>query len=116
MEQDRGDKGKFAAKGDQIRQVRTIRLTDKTWGLLGEKADDQDMSRADYLEALFAGDVELEVEESEQSKATELDFDIDEITAILLEALKLKANAGGKIKAKIKECLELMGIELEDTE
>lgn len=108
MEQDRGDGGKFAAKGDDIRAVRSVRLTDNTWRTLGERADDQDMTRADYLEALVAGEVEWE-SEGVESDQQDLDFDPDEIAEILKEALTLKANAGGKIKLRIKEALQLMG-------
>lgn len=108
MEQDRSEGGKFAAKGDAIRAVRSIRLTDTVWQALGDRADDQDMTRADYLEALAAGEVEWE---SEQAGQQELDFDPDEIAEILREALTLKANAGGKIKIRIREALQLMGYE-----
>lgn len=108
IEQERSDGGKFAAKGDAIRAVRSIRLTDATWSALGDKADDQDMTRADYLEGLFAGEVNWESEECEQ---TELDFDPEDVVQILREALTLKANAGGKIKLRIKEALQLMGYE-----
>lgn len=107
VEQDRGDRGRFAAKGDAIRAVRSIRLTDQTWKALGDKADDQDMTRADYLEALASGDVEWE----SQAKDEELDFDPDEVAEILKEALQLKSNAGGKIKLRIKEALQLMGFD-----
>ena len=54
--------------------------------------------------------------DNDVDEKSDLDFDLDEVSEILLEALKLKANAGGKIKAKIKECLELMGVDLEETE
>lgn len=106
-EQDRGDRGRFAAKGDVSRAVRSIRLTDTTWEALGEKADDHDMSRADYLEALAAGEVEWDSEGSESNH----DFDPDEVAEILQDALVLKANAGGKIKARIKDALILMGFD-----
>lgn len=110
MEQDRQDGGKFAAKGESIRAVRSIRLTDVTWQVLGDKADDQDMSKADYLEALAAGEVGWESEETEPDQPS-FDFDPDEIAEVLKEALTFKANAGGKIKTKIKEALELMGFD-----
>lgn len=110
MEQDRGDRGKFAAKGDSIRVVRSIRLTDQAWEVLGDKADEQDMSRADYLEALVSGDVKWDGEDFEP----ELDFDLKEVTEILMDALPLKSNAGGKIKIAIKEALRLMGVELDE--
>lgn len=111
-EQDRGDRGRFTAKGESIRVVRSIRLTDQTWKVLGDRADDQDMTRADYLEALTSGDLEWESE----AKNEELDFDLDEVAEILKQALKLKSNAGGKIKLRIKEALQLMGVDLDEDE
>lgn len=112
IEQER-DNGKFAAKGNENRAVRSIRLTDSTWNTLEDKASEQDMSKADYLEALMNGEVEWETEESDHDK-TELDFDIEEVVEILTEALTLKPNAGGKIKTEIKRALEVMGFEVEE--
>lgn len=109
MQQDKDDRGRFASKGDSIRQVRTVRLTDATWKALGQKADDQDMNRADYLEALLAGEVDWDSDAD--SDRQEFDFDPDEVAELLREALTLKANAGGKIKVKIREALEMMGID-----
>jgi hypothetical protein len=43
----------------------------------------------------------------------ESEFDLDEVTQVLQEALELKANAGGKIKTKIRKVLELLGAEEE---
>jgi hypothetical protein len=39
--------------------------------------------------------------------------DLDEVGEILNEALKLKSNAGGAIKTKIREALKLLGIDEE---
>lgn len=111
IEQER-DNGKFAAKGSEPRAVRSIRLTDSAWNALEDKASEQDMSKADYLEALVSGEVDWESDNSEDDK-TEFDFDIDEVVEILTEALTLKPNAGGKIKTEIKRALELMGFEVE---
>lgn len=111
-EQDRGDRGRFTTKGNAARAVRSVRLTDNAWKVLGEKADDQDMTRADYLEALTSGDLEWESEARDE----ELDFDLDEVAEILKEALTLKSNAGGKIKLRIKEALQLMGVDLDENE
>ena len=44
--------GKFALKDDDYRQVRSLRLTDKTWKVLGRKAEGFGMTRADYLEEM----------------------------------------------------------------
>lgn len=57
VEQGRQESGKFAAKSEEIRQVRAIRLTDTTWDKLGEWAELQSLSRADFLEELVKKNV-----------------------------------------------------------
>ncbi len=113
IEQER-DNGKFAPKGNENRTVRSIRATDSTWNALEEKASEQDMTKADYLEALVSGEIDWESEDSEKDEVAEFDFDVEEVAEVLREALTLKANAGGKIKTEIKRALELMGFEVED--
>jgi hypothetical protein len=110
IEQER-DNGKFAAKGSELRTVRSIRLTDSTWNALEDKASEQDMSKADYLEALVSGEIDWESDDFDKEQVAE--FDIDEVVEILTEALTLKSNAGGAIKKEIKKALELMGFEVE---
>ena len=46
----RGDQGKFALKSDEYRLVRSFRLTDTAWNLLGEIANSQSITRADLIE------------------------------------------------------------------
>lgn len=111
MEQDKDERGRFAAKGKVIRSVRSIRLTDQCWEILGEKAEDNDMSKADYLEALATGEIEWESEEVDAPDRLGHDFDPEEVAEILKEALTFKANAGGKIKTKIREALLVMGFD-----
>ncbi len=111
-EQDRNEHGKFLAKGEAMRAVRSIRLTDAAWEALGDRADEQDMSRADYLEALTAGEIDWNAENSDRS--SELEFEPEEVAEILREALPLKAHAGGAIKVKIREALEIMGFDPEE--
>ena len=41
--------GKFALHIDDYRQVRSLRLTDETWKVLGIAAECLGMTRADYL-------------------------------------------------------------------
>ena len=49
-QQGRNKLGKFSAKSDTNRQVRSIRLTDATWNKLGDLADERSITRADLLE------------------------------------------------------------------
>lgn len=112
IEQER-ENGKFAAKGSELRTVRSIRLTDSTWNALEDKASVHDMSKADYLEALVRGEIEWESDDSDKDQATEFDFDIEEVVEILTDAIDLKPQAGGAIKKEIKKALKLMGFEVE---
>ena len=45
--------GKFTLKANQPRQVRSIRLTAKTWEILGEIAHQRGITRADLIENLI---------------------------------------------------------------
>jgi hypothetical protein len=45
---------------------------------------------------------------------SDTDSNIDEVIEILRDALTLRANAGGAIKARIREALELLGFDGED--
>lgn len=112
-DQDKDDLGRFAKKSNSERIVRSIRATDEVWNLLGDKAKENDMTRADFLEALVNEEV---VWNEENNVESEVDFDVDEVAEILKEALTLKSNAGGKIKTKIREALELMNVELDDVD
>jgi len=58
MEQPKNTRGQFAKKGNTERQVRSIRLTDEAWNILGEKAKQHQMNRADFLEALTRNQVD----------------------------------------------------------
>lgn len=49
---ERGNDGKFTAKGDEPRKVRSFRLSDETYDAISEAAESLDMSRGDYLEKL----------------------------------------------------------------
>jgi hypothetical protein len=66
--------GKFALKDDDYRQVRSVRLTDESWKILGIAAECLGMSRADYLEKVIRGNVypsiTREKEPIDQAKTT----------------------------------------------
>jgi hypothetical protein len=52
MKRKRDIQGKFTRKNQDYRQVRSLRLTDRTWKAWGERADRFDLSRADLVENL----------------------------------------------------------------
>lgn len=104
---DRNHNGQFTRKGEALREVRTIRATQETWDWLGDIAYGENCSRADALENLvenyFANLPEGEVEGEDTLG------NLEQATALLEEALDLKANAGGAIKERIRKALALLG-------
>ena len=91
---ERNFRGQYVHKSDSDRQVRSIRVTDEIWADFGEMADLQGITRADLLEEI----VESNSVSSNNRRAI----------SILQEALKLRANAGGAIKKKIREVLLIL--------
>ena len=94
--QGRNKKGQFDSKSDSKRKVRTIRVTDKVWNEFGEMAVQRGITRADLLEQIVVSDCVILGNN-------------DEVVKVLNEALKLKANAGGAIKNKIRDVLDILG-------
>ena len=94
--QTRNKKGQFDRKSSTDRKVRSIRVTDEAWSKFGEMASQLSITRADLLENFITNNSVL--------------HGSDEIIQILKDALKLRANAGGAIKEKIRIVLELLNI------
>ena len=92
--QNRNFRGQFVNKSDGNRQVRSIRVTDEIWEKFGNIASERSITRADLLEELV--------------KSNSLSSSTNQSIIILQEALKLKANAGGAIKEKIREALLIL--------
>ena len=93
--QGRDSKGRFSNKSDFKRKVRTFRATDEVWEKLGIMADDRGITRADFIEEFVITNRVIHGKPKEDG------------VEILREALRLRANAGGAIKKKIKEYLNL---------
>ncbi len=79
MEQDR-ENGKFALKGSEPRILRSIRLTDNCWQVLGDLADDRGCSRSDFLEELAENNFEEVISEDDSTR--------DDILAMIREVLE----------------------------
>lgn len=94
MIQGRNEKGQFDNKSDSERKVRSIRVTDRIWQEFGEIAVKRGITRADLLEEIVDTDRVIRRD--------------SKVIKILEEALKLKANAGGAIKKKVKDALKLL--------
>jgi hypothetical protein len=101
----RNDSGQFALKSDEVRSVRSIRATVWIWNEFGFLADGLKISRADLLEQwVKPGGQPSPFGDSDQVVGVtpvELGIAIETLN----EALTLKANAGGAIKALIREAL-----------
>lgn len=91
------EKGRFAAKSDSERMVRSIRATPRVWDDFGFMADQRRITRADLLEQWVS-----------QSGPSTTQAQSAIAIALLKEALELKANSGGAIKAKIRQALEYL--------
>lgn len=100
MREPRTEKGKFAPKSDSEREVRSIRATKRVWDDFGFEADKRRITRADLLEVWVS---------SPPATAPSGDgHDLEQVITILEQALTMKANAGGAIKAEIRKALELL--------
>jgi hypothetical protein len=97
--QERTDTGRFAAKSEHERKVRSIRATNRTWDDFGYEADKRRITRADLLEQ-WVKDCDLD--------APACSVVPPEALELLREALTLKANAGGAIKQRIRDALALI--------
>ena len=94
MKQEKDWHGRFIHKSDDYRQVRSIRVTNEIWENFGKTALELGITRADLLEEIFKNDG--------------LFFNLHSVINLLQKALKLKANAGGAIKKKIREVLLIL--------
>ena len=94
MVQGRNKKGRFVSKSQSGRKVRSIRVTDEVWNKFGEMAVQRGITRADLLEEVVNDNRVI--------------LGNGEVVRMLEEALKLKANAGGAIKKKIRDVLEIL--------
>lgn len=97
MTQGRNQKGQFSSKGEEFREVRSLRLTNSAWEKLGKMAEERGITRADLIEDWIL------LEGSSPNL-----INVNEVIDILTKALTLKANAGGAIKDQIKIALKLL--------
>jgi hypothetical protein len=99
MKEPRTEQGKFAPKSTAERKVRSIRVTDRAWDDFGFEADKRRITRADLLEMWVT---------SPPATSPSGAADLAQVISVLEQALTLKANAGGAIKAEIRKALELL--------
>ena len=105
MEQGRNEVGQFSSKGEERREVRSIRLTDSAWEKLGNIANERGITRADLIEDMMCSKGRGD---GASIQSREKQVNLSQITDILKSALYLKANAGGAIKEKIRKVLTII--------
>ena len=110
MKRPRNKLGVFINKSKSPRMNRTLRMTNEVWERLGNLAESQDMTRSDLLEAWTLNDAgHGEIMDRIQDLGSHAGHGlVDRAIEILNEGLTFKANAGGKIKAKIREAVSLL--------
>lgn len=67
-ERDRLSDGTFAPKSSQIREVKSLRVTDETWDAMGKLARAQGITRADLIEQWVMERQQLEVGEGSSTR------------------------------------------------
>ena len=104
MERDSG--GKFTAKGDEPRKVRSFRLTDSTYEAISDVAESLDMSKGDYLEKL--NDDGVFTDSDDETSVENVQEVFDGVIRGLLEDLydENELEIGSKDKAPVKRYLE----------
>lgn len=106
MTQDRTEEGKFAPKSNEPRHVRTIRLTDTTWGKMGYAADKRRITRADLVEQMAEDGV---FDDEPGSTQLSCAISLNEIEAAIEEILSDTAvTRGGKDKGAVKRGLQAL--------
>ena len=95
--QGRSQRGRFAPKSDENREVRSFRLTDSTWQRLGELAALKNLTRSDLLEFWMQADTP-----EQQSGITSNQLD-DAIAQVLNDPA---VTRHGKDRGSVRRALE----------
>ena len=110
MKRARDKHGVFKQKSRSKRITKTVRVSNEIWEKFGNLAQSQNMTRADLLEIWILSHA---THGDKASKIMDLDNQvthglIGKAIEILSEGLTLKANAGGRIKVKIREAISTL--------
>lgn len=110
IRQERNESGKFAAKSEEFRKVRSIRLTDATWDELGRLSDQRCITRADLIEelaqsGLLAKAVATENDVPLEASRITLTKIQDEILSLLNDPI---VTRNGKDRGSVKRALQAL--------
>lgn len=86
--QSRNESGKFAAKSNENRQVRSIRLTDSAWDKLGQLALERGITRADLLEEWMIDGLPIDLQNDSCKNFHNLP-DVKTVEELFLSSLKV---------------------------
>jgi predicted DNA-binding ribbon-helix-helix protein len=100
--QGRGDRGRFASKSDDFRQVRSLRLADTTWEKLGAAASQQSITRADLIERLVESGA---LEQQPTTSGITLQQVEEAVTQILNDP---QVTRNGKDKGSVRRALKAL--------
>jgi predicted DNA-binding ribbon-helix-helix protein len=105
-EQGRTEGGKFAPKSDEPRHVRSIRLTDATWEVLGAIATQRSITRADLLEQLVESGL---ISQSQSQEVESFEKTVVEIEQLMKQVLAdPSVTRNGKDRGAVKRALEAL--------
>jgi hypothetical protein len=105
-EQGRTGSGKFAQKSDELRHVRSIRLTDSTWEALGAIATQRSITRADLLEQLAEEGLISQSQTQESNGVGKTVTEIEKLIERVLADPVVTRN--GKDRGAVKRGLEAL--------
>jgi hypothetical protein len=100
--------GKFILKSETEREVKSIRSTNRVWDDFGFLADSRRITRADLLEHWVNDGGPPAAPEPALASGGLGPIELAIAVTHLRKALELKANAGGAIKAEIREALKIL--------
>jgi len=108
MEQAR-ERGKFTNKSDSDRQVRSIRATEEVWNKFGELAEEENLTRADFLERFVKDRESLPlIEEIKKREEKGIEEKIRELILGLEKSGKNELNVPSKEKAIVRRALSAL--------
>ena len=118
----RNTSGKFAAKSETPRKIRSVNLTDDAWQWLADVAVQAGISRNDYLEAMAEGSPLMETVEPDSASITEqpgnsvlpimetvqselesLKEELEEVKADRVKLLESSARGANKFREEARE-------------
>ena len=121
MKRKRDIQGKFTLKNHDYRQVRSLRLTERTWKKLAIASESRDMTRADLLENLVQQNKEIfsdsgTIEPPNPKKLVlkaKISLNKDELSSLankVLNELKLgfQASSYKLVQKSLKRLIELI--------